>query len=141
MKIIFIKRLVLMSIVTNVSPQAQDCPQITDGKYSLRYTYNSAEKPSILEISKGSYRKLQNTKIVDSGNLILVSYCLYIFKSSVYTSVDTAGVSGLINRSFGAACTEVSGSNMDTIFFRTTYCGNLRITQNIGQLIKIKYGL
>lgn len=80
-------------------------------------------------------------KIVDSGEVRLVSECIYIFKSSIYTWVDTAGLPGLLNRSFGASCLEVSGSNKDMILFRTTYCGNLHITQNTGQLIKMKHGL
>src|SRR3990170_4514864 len=105
MKGLFIGYLGLLSFLPDFLPQTQNCPPIPDGKYTLLYTYNSAERPSILEIVNGRYRKFQNTKIVDSGNLSLVGDCLYVFKSNVYTWVDTAGLSGLLNRSFGAACT------------------------------------
>jgi hypothetical protein len=141
MKVLFITYIVLLHLFADGFRQPPICPVISDGKYTMKYTSNSVEKPSSVEIAQGRYRKIQDTQIVDSGEVSLVSDCLYIFKSSVYTWVDTAGLSGLLNRSFGAPCTEVSGSSKDTIFFRTTYCGNLHITQNTGQLIKIKHGL
>jgi hypothetical protein len=140
MKISSVVSILILGVCGQESGRTQKCPSITSGRYSLRYTFNSNERQSLLEISAENYRKYQNDKIVDSGQIEKLFDCFYLFKSKIYTALDTTGLPGLINRSFGPPCIEISRVNADTIFFRTTPSGNLHITINEGQLIKHRQG-
>lgn len=139
------KLLVLLNILTlyalaNPMDQFNKCPSITEGKYLLRYTFNSSEKPSVIEFKGVGFRNYRNQIVIDSGVVKPLIDCIYILDSDIYKKTDTAGLAGLIHRSFGPSCIETTGSNGDTIFFRTTYSGNLHITQNKGELIKLRNG-
>lgn len=137
MRITIIIYTLMLQILTKHREQDINCTALSDGRYSLQYTFNSSEKLSVLEIDGNNYRKLRQQSIIDSGKVRELGNCIYLLKSDVYTHLDTAGLAGLINRSFGPSCIEITGTSADTIFFRTTYTGNLHITQNQGQLIKI----
>ena len=116
MKTIFILCLLLADILANRPRRNGDCPSIRDGRYSLRYTFNSSETQSVLEIYGANYRKYLDKKIIDSGKVNALGKCLYLFKSDVYRYVDTSGLEELISRSFGPSCIEITGMNADTTF-------------------------
>ena len=81
MKILLIVCLIIFESFAIVFPKTPRCPSIPNGRYAMQYTFNSHEKPSVLEILNDRYRKYQNDKIIDSGNITILTDCLFALKA------------------------------------------------------------
>lgn len=136
-KVLPLISILMLQVCADAGGRPQKCPSVSTGEYLVQYSSHPNERPSVMDIDGDNYRMYQSARIVDSGKIKSLTQCIYIFKSSMSRAVDTTGIAALINRSYGPTCVEISGAVADTIFFRTTYSGNLHITQNEGRFVKI----
>ena len=114
------------------------CKLLPDGKYRFEYTLKPTGKPSILTISKDRFSQCCILGDTLKGDIRWIYDCYFVLKVDGRVPDTAGGISTLLDRSFGEQCFELKKASEDTIFFRTTYTGNVHITANEGRLIKIQ---
>ncbi|WP_207632799.1 hypothetical protein, partial [Foetidibacter luteolus] len=114
------------------------CKLLPDGKYQIKYTFNSTEKPSIISISKDRFSKCCSFRDTLRGQINWIYDCYFTLKVDGISPDTSSELNKLLHRSFGEHCFELKNSTEDTIFFRTTYTGNVHITVNEGRFVRTK---
>lgn len=115
-----------------------ECKLLPDGRYKLEYTLNSIERPSIISISNDNFLQCCSLGDTLKGEITWIYDCFLILKVNGRLPDTSSSVQRMLHRSFGEHCLELEKVNGDSIFFRTTYLGNVHITINKGQFIRLK---
>jgi hypothetical protein len=114
------------------------CKLLPDGKYRLEYTSNSPERPSLISISNEKFLKCCSLGDTLKGEMAWINDCYLILKVNGRRIDTISTVQKMLHKSFGEHCLELEKANGDSIFFRTTYTGNVHITINKGQFIRLE---
>ena len=114
------------------------CTLLTDGNYKIKYTFNSTEVDSQIKIKNDNFSQFWNNGDSASGKIKWIYNCIFKFDYLNRAASDTNRPGNQILKSFGGPCIELNDKNGDTIFFRTTYTGNLHLTLDKGMFTKIQ---
>ncbi|MFI5406668.1 MAG: hypothetical protein ACHQ1D_09175 [Nitrososphaerales archaeon] len=115
-----------------------ECELLPDGKYRLEYTLNSTEKPSIISISNDKFSQCCSLGDTLKGKITWIYDCCLTLTVNGRLLDTSNNLNNMLRRSFGEHCLELKKATGDSIFFRTTYTGNLHITINEGHFIRLK---
>lgn len=109
--------------------------------FNKKYGDNSslARPVSTISFNDSTYYRELNNEIIDKGRISIYDsgdrITARLISSVRYDAVSS--LDSLLNKSFGAVITELDGVKGDTIKFRLTYSGNLRISIDNGVLVKM----
>lgn len=136
--ILFYFALAIFSISWKTHTFSFNCKLLPDGKYRVEYTFNSGDKPSILAISKNRFTQCCSLGDTLRGDINWIYDCYLVLKYDGKMPDTSGDISKHLQRSFGGHCFEFKKAIGDSIFFRTTYRGNVHITINEGRFIRLK---
>jgi len=132
--------LVFVSLTTGTSFTTIDrCEYLKNGKYKVKF---DSEFPAYsdyeLQIYGNTYSKLTKEGEKIKGTLERISDCLFSMDDIIPEPDSQTELGKTLKSSFGKSCIEVKSVHGDSIYFRTTYTGNLHITTNEGVLVRMK---
>lgn len=130
--------LISFTISSTSQQERPACKLLPDGRYRLQYTYNSIEKPSIISISNNKFMQCCSLGDTLRGNVTWLTNCYLILNVEGRIRDTSNSLHSMLLKSFGEPCLELKRASGDSIFFRTAYRGNMHITVNEGQLVRIK---
>ena len=110
---------------------------LPDGLYRLEYTRNSFENASMIKIKNETFYQFKQNGDTLKGKIDWIYNCSFIFNYEI-RKIDTNSLEVVLSKSFGRSFVELNKEYGDTVIFRTTFTGNLEITLNEGQFIRIK---
>jgi hypothetical protein len=113
------------------------CNMLPDGLYRLEYTRNSFENASMIKIKNETFYQFKQNGDTLKGKIDWIYNCSFIFNYEI-RKIDTNSLEVVLSKSFGRSFVELNKEYGDTVIFRTTFTGNLEITLNEGQFIRIK---
>jgi hypothetical protein len=131
----FLIKILLISLpVTMLSNN--ECKLMPDGSYVVKYPYDSIYSEIQLKIRKGGYKIKRNNGDTETGKLIWVYECQFKLKPHTPPKEDTTRLVKEMLKSFGEPIFELQDKKGDTLFFRTTFSGNLHLTTSQGYMLK-----
>jgi len=133
-------KIVLVFVVANICSSfivKPKCNLLPDGLYKMEFTRNSNETASLVKIICDSFIQYGVKHGTINGKIKWTYDCTFILDYDK-KQVDTSYFGHLLSKSFGKNCIELDKASGDTVFFRTTYTGNLHITINEGRFVRQK---
>lgn len=114
-----------------------ECKLMPDGTYVVKYPNDPIYSEMQLKIKKGGFKIKRTNGETETGQLIWVYECQFKLKPHEPQKEDTTGLGKEMTKSFGEHIFELQDKKGDTLFFRTTFSGNLHITTSKGYMLKI----
>ena len=116
---------------------SNECKLMPDGKYVVKYPDDPIYSEMQLKIKKGGFKIKRNNGDTETGKLIWVYECQFKLKPHKPPKEYTTRLVKEMLESFGEPVFELQDKKGDTLFFRTTFSGNLHITTSKGYMLKV----
>jgi hypothetical protein len=109
-----------------------------NGNYKLKYNNKPNAERYTIRIEDEKYIEYHEKGLMADGKIHWIYNCMFQFNTGEKMLPDPGTIQRKLLDSFGEQCFELQRRNNDTVFFRTTYTGNVHITIAEGWFIRIK---